>query len=57
MDTPTRRQFLTSAGLATAAGLISAPSLLAQDDQEKKPMKDVRNPWVYHFKIGELDAW
>ena len=49
-----RRQFLTASGLIAAAGLVGAPSLSAQ---EKKGGGSVRNPSVYHFKIGELDAW
>lgn len=62
MDTPTRRQFLSLSGIAAAsaaatASLVSAPSLLAQEALVKKPLADFRNPWVYHFKIGELDAW
>ncbi|MFT6793855.1 MAG: glyoxylase-like metal-dependent hydrolase (beta-lactamase superfamily II) [Rubritalea sp.] len=60
MDTPTRRQFLSLSGIAAAtaaSGLVSAPSLLAQDKQKEKPIADQRNPWIYHFKIGEIDAW
>ena len=58
MDTPTRRQFLSLSGIAAAAtGLVSTPSLSAQVTSEQKPVVDLRNPWIYHFKIGELDAW
>ena len=49
-----RRQFLTASGLAAAAGIVGAPTLSAQDKQQSA---DFRNPWVYHFKIGEIDAW
>jgi len=49
-----RRQFMKISGLAATAGIIGTPSLSAE---EKKPGAAFRNPWVYHFKIGELDAW
>ena len=49
-----RRQFLTASGLVAATGIVGIPKLSAQ---EPKPDVDFKNPWVYHFKIGELDAW
>ena len=57
MDKPTRRQFLTVSSIAAATSLISTPSLSAQEKKPKDPNLDPRNSWVYHFKIGELDAW
>ncbi|MBT7960142.1 MAG: MBL fold metallo-hydrolase [Akkermansiaceae bacterium] len=48
----TRRQFLTRTGLA-AAGLVYSP--LCADQRDRK--LETRNPWIYHFKIGEIDAW
>ncbi|MGB0993579.1 MAG: hypothetical protein ACPG32_14060, partial [Akkermansiaceae bacterium] len=48
-----RRHFLTTMGCA-AASLVSSPLLLADESDRKL---STRNPWIYHFKIGELDAW
>lgn len=48
-----RRDFFTKLSLA-AAGCLTVPNLLA-DEQDRKLA--TRNPWIYHFKIGELDAW
>lgn len=56
-----RRQFLTASGLAAATGiatsLVSTPSASAQNAKIENPLTDIRNPSVYHFKIGEIDAW
>lgn len=48
-----RRKFLSHLGLA-AAGITTAPYLIADDRRREL---STRNPWIYQFKIGELDAW
>jgi len=56
-----RRQFLTASTLAAATGiatsLVATPSASAQNAKLENPLTDLRNPYVYHFKIGEIDAW
>ena len=48
-----RRSFINRTGLA-AAGFIQAGGMFADDRSRELA---TRNPWIYHFKIGELDAW
>jgi len=51
-DEPTpfsRRGFLSVSAMA-GVGLVSTPSLAMA-------AKEPRNPWIYHFKIGDIDAW
>ena len=64
MQNHTRRQFLnisTLSTIATTTGLISAPTLLAKETPPTKEksshLTKLRNPWIYHFKIGNIDAW
>ncbi|MGJ8655857.1 MAG: MBL fold metallo-hydrolase [Akkermansiaceae bacterium] len=68
MQNSTRRQFLSLSSIAATTGLISAPTLLAKETPPAKeknlppnlkttPKTNQRNPYVYHFKIGNIDAW
>jgi len=54
MNNHSRRNFLGLTGLGLISGL-STP-LLAQEGPAKVDKIALRNPWIYHFKIGELDA-
>jgi glyoxylase-like metal-dependent hydrolase (beta-lactamase superfamily II) len=63
MNTPQtslgRRAFLGGV-LASAGGALAARAQSAAPPHEPAadaPAKPRRNPMVYHFKIGELDAW
>ena len=51
---PTRRAFLASVATAAAAGALP-PRLPAAPAQPAA--KPARNPFVYRFAIGELEAW
>ena len=49
-----RRSFLGSSLASIGALSASTPLAQAQPTPDKAP---ARNPFVYHFKIGEIDAW
>src|SRR5688572_16158283 len=57
--TPSRRKFLGT--LAAASVIGAAPPLLrgASSGSEKTPpaAPKTRNPFVYRFGIGEIEAW
>ena len=55
MNNHSRRNFLGLTGLGIVSELSSP--LLAQNAPTKIKNIALRNPWIYHFKIGELDAW
>lgn len=50
-----RRSFLGSA--MAAAGLFASGPQAAMAADAPNALKPARNPRVYHFKIGEIDAW
>jgi glyoxylase-like metal-dependent hydrolase (beta-lactamase superfamily II) len=51
-----RRSFL--GGVMAAAGTLAAGRGIVHSAPEGAPTLEIaRNPLVYHFKIGELDAW
>ena len=50
-----RRGFLTASGLAVGAGML--PLGLSAADTAVDKVETLRNPWIYHFKIGDIDAW
>ena len=53
-----RRRFLTATGLtAGAAGLGLLPGNLVGAEAVDDKARGLRNPWIYHFKIGDIDAW
>lgn len=58
-----RRDFLSAASLsaglvgAAGAGLGMLPGNLVAGETVDGKTGDLRNPWIYHFKIGDIDAW
>lgn len=55
----TRRDMLRSLGLGSAAvgigSVLSSPRLSANTAQSARPGS--RNPYIYAFTIGDLEAW
>ncbi|HRE83042.1 MAG TPA: twin-arginine translocation signal domain-containing protein, partial [Opitutaceae bacterium] len=57
MKTPSRRQFLQTS--ATTLGLAALPGSLRAQASTPAPLqpKNHVNPYVYAFRIGEIEAW
>jgi len=60
MDSCDRRKFLSASGMTAAAAAAATAGMFTSSStaaEQSKQVIDTRNPWIYHFKIGELDAW
>ena len=53
---PSRRQFLATSAAALAASALPR-GLSAAETKSAPAAKPARNPFAYHFAIGDLEAW